>query len=140
MSALEQAEEALAQATARTQELAALGGLELHAAVAAGPAQARVLLGYHQRLRYLNYLRATAWERVRELRVAQGLPPPERYAEIPPEFGPSPHPAPGSKVITGRESTWVRLLGALNGDDLPEITRCLRDLEGWAFERAPGQP
>ena len=140
MTELEQAEEALAQATVRAEELAAMGSLELHAAVAAGPSHARALLGYHQRLRQLNRVRMGAWARVRELRAAQGLPPPSRFTEITPDFGPMPRPAPGLNVITGRESTWVRLLCSLNGNDPGEIARCLQDLEGWIFERAPRQP
>ncbi len=134
MTELEQAEEALTQVTARTQELASMGSLELHAAVAAGPSQARVLLDYHQRLRQLNRVRTATWMWVRELRAAQGLSSLGIYTEIPPDFGPMPRPAPGSNVITGRESTWVHLLAALNGDDVAEITRCLRDLEGWIFQ------
>lgn len=139
MTELEQAEEALAQATARTEELAAMGSLELHAAVAAGPSQARALLGYHQRLRQMNRMRLIVWMGMRDLRAAQGMPPPARFGEITPDFGPMPRPAPGSNVITGRESTWVLLLCSLNGDDIDQISKCLQDLEGWVFERAPGQ-
>jgi hypothetical protein len=136
---LEQAEEALAQATARAEELAAMGSLELHAAVAGGPSHARALLGYHQRLGQLNRVRMGAWARVRELRAAQGLPPPSRFMQITPDFGPVPGPPPGSNVVIGKAAIWHRLLGALNGSDLSEISKCLQELEGWAPEQAPRQ-
>src|SRR5689334_6382625 len=131
MTELEQAEKSLADAKARAEGLAAMCSLELHAAAAAGPDPAARLVPYHQRLRQLNRTLMAAYLYVRDLRAAQGLPPLEgHYHEIPPDFGPLPIPA-GSRIVTGRESTWLRLLGSLDGDDLPQIAECLADLEGW---------
>lgn len=140
MTELEQAEEALAQATARAQELSAMGSLELHAAVAGGPSHAGALLGYHQRLFELNQALMLAWIRVRDLRAAQGLPPLQgRPTQVTPDFGPVPGSPPSSGMVTGEAAVWHRLLGALNGRNLPEITKCLQELEGWTPEQEPRQ-
>src|SRR5450755_2262247 len=134
MTELNQAEEAFAQATARAQELSAMGSLELHAAVTGGPSQAAALLSYHRRLRAANDVRTIAYMRVRDLHAAQGLPPLEGpFTLIGPDYGPMPTAPPGTNIITGRESTWIRLLGSLNGGDLDQIAKCLGELDGWIF-------
>ena len=136
MTELEHAEEALTQATERARELAAMGSLELHAAVTGGPGHASTLLGYHQRLFELNQAMMLAWMRVRDLRAAQGLPPLQgRPTQVTPDFGPTPIPPPGSNVLTGKESSWVGLLGALNARDPHMVAARLEELDGWIFQR-----
>jgi hypothetical protein len=125
----------LALATARTEELAAMGSLELHAAVAAGASQAGALIRYHERLFQLNQALMFAYMQVRDLRAEQGLPPSVgKCPQIPPDFGPTPYPPPGSNMLTGRESTWVRLLGSLNARDHSQVAACLEELGGWIFQ------
>ena len=122
MTELEQAEQALAKAKTRVNDLATMGSLELHAAVAGGPGHAQDLLNYHVRLRTANREMMAIYLHVRDLRAAQGLPPPEPSYEIPPDFGPIP---------AEKEATWHRLFGFLNGSNLNQIARCLEELKGW---------
>lgn len=113
-----------------------MGSLELHAAVTGGSGHADTLLGYHQRLFELNQARMLAHMRVRDLRAAQGLPPPDGiFTQITPDFGPMPIPPSGSNVLTGKEASWVGLLGALNARDPRLVAACLEELDGWIFQR-----
>jgi len=122
MTELERAEQALAEAKTRANGLATMGSLELHAAVAGGPNHAHDLLNYHVRLRTANREMMAIYLHVRDLRAAQGLPPPALYHEIPPDFGPIP---------ADNEAAWHRLFGFLNGSSVDRIARCLEELKGW---------
>ena len=85
MTELEQAKRALADAKTRVEGMAAMGSLELHAAVIGGPSHAQDLLNYQARLRAANRTTIAMYLHVRDLRAAQGLPPLDgRYGEIPP--------------------------------------------------------
>jgi hypothetical protein len=99
MTELEQADQALSDAKVRVNELATMGSLELHAAVAGGPSHAQDLLNYHVGVRTANQEMMATYMHVRNLRVAQGLPPPDLCYEIPPDFGPIP---PGRKPFGTR--------------------------------------
>jgi hypothetical protein len=131
MNELAQAERALAEAQERAKGLAVMASLELRTAVEGGPNHAQQLLDYHVRL-FDASRNAVAWSmRVRDLRQAQGLPPVEALHEITPDYGPMPIPEPGTSTLTGKAHLWVLLLGSLNARNLDQITRCLRELEGW---------
>jgi hypothetical protein len=122
MTELEQAEQALSDAKARVNDLATMGSLELHAAVAGGPSHAQDLLNYHVGLRTANKEMMAIYMHARNLPAAQGLPPPDPCYEIPPDFGPIP---------PDKEAFWHLLFGSLNGSDLDNIARCLDELKGW---------
>lgn len=131
MDELEQAERALAETPERAEGLAAMASLELRAAVERGPGHAQQLLDYHTNLREVSR-NALAWYlRVRDLREAQSLPPIEPQHQITPDYGPMPAPEPGTDTLTGKAHLWTLLLASLNGRDLDQIARCLKELEGW---------
>lgn len=144
VSELADAEREYAATLARGRELSIMGTPELHGAVAAVRHAAEVaadgLLRYHVAMREASRDLLIAQERLRELRAAHGLPPPERPTGIAPDFGPMPTRDPGTNVITGKGRTWTLLLGSLNGSDLETIARCLGELNGWtpAEAAAPG--
>jgi hypothetical protein len=140
MSELAQAEQALAEAQERAKELEVMASLELRTAVEGGPSHAQELLDYHVRL-FDASRNAVVWSiRVRDLQNAQGLPPIEPLHEITADYGPTPVPEPGTSTLTGKAHLWVLLLGSLNARDLDQITRCLRELEGWTpGMAAPGK-
>lgn len=131
MDELGQAEQTLAETRERAEGLAAMASLELRAAVEGGPGHAQQLLDYHTNL-WETSRNAVAWYmRVRDLREAQGLPPIRPQHQITPDYGPMPAPEPGTNTLTGKAHLWTMLLASLNGRDLDQITRCLRELEGW---------
>lgn len=131
MNELEQAERALLEAREKASGLAAMGSLELRTAVEGGPSHAQQLFDYHTRM-FDESRNTVAWYmRVCDLREAQSLPPIEPQFEITPDYGPTPTPEPGTNTLTGKAHLWTLLLGSLNGRDLDQIARCLRELEGW---------
>ena len=131
---LDAAERELAELTDKTSGLAAMGSLELHAAVAGGTLpHAVALMRYRAGLYDANFARHLAWDNVARIRAKRGLDMPGRFSMIPPDFGPMPHPAPGEQIITGKEAQWVRLLGSLNGRDAQHVADCLRELGGWVY-------
>lgn len=133
---LEQAERALAEAREQAEGLAAMGSLELRAAVEGGPDHAQQLIDYDVSVRDASRNTVAWYIRVRNLREAQGLPPIAPQYEINPDYGPMPAPEPGTNTLTGKAHLWVLLFGSLNGRDRDQIARCLGDLEGWTPDMA----
>ena len=130
MNELEQAERALLEAREKASGLAAMGSLELRTAVEGGPSHAQQLFDYHTRM-FDESRNTVAWYmRVCDLREAQSLPSIEPQFEITPDYGPTPTPEPGTNTLTGKAHLWTLLLGSLNGRDLDQIARCLRETGG----------
>lgn len=130
MNELEQAEQSLAEARERAEGLAAMGSLELRAAVEGGAGHAQQLIDYDVSVREASGNTVAWYMRVRDLRESQGLPPIAAQHEINPDYGPMPAPEPGG-ILTGKAHLWSLLLGMLNARDVQRVARCLDELEGW---------
>ena len=140
MTGLHAAQAEFADATERAYGLAAMGQLELGAAidqsrgVSAMPqllAIACSLQAYHDSVVEAAFRKVQAWQQLCELSDTARVDRPPAFNMSGPAYGPMPAIEFGNGVVTGMPSVWLRLFGNLNGRDPYQVALCLKELDGW---------